>query len=517
MTTEPGGAESRLGEALPNARICIVGAGFSGIGMAVKLRKAGVRDFVVLERAADLGGTWRDNTYPGCKCDIPSHIYSYSFAPNPDWTQINAPQPEIWAYLRSVAEAHSIAPHLRFGHEVLDASWDDADCQWLIQTNRGEMRAEVLISAMGALSNPSIPAIPGREAFAGASFHSSRWDHEHDLSGERVAVVGTGASAAQLIPKIAPRVAQLTVFQRTPHWVLPSPDRPTTARARRIYRRFALAQKLTRAAQFAIPEILLIGQRHPRLMAPIEAWARRYLSKQVSDPGLRAKLTPRFRLGCKRIVLESNYLATLDRPDVNVVTEPLRQVTETAIVTADGIAHDCDTIIWATGFSVQDPPLVDVVRGRGGRTLRQAYHTLEAHRGTTVAGFPNLFILLGPNTGVNNSIVYTIESQIGYVILALETMDRLELATVEPRFDVQIAYNESVQRAFEGTVWTSGGCRSWYLDSEGRNTTLWPLFSTRFRRMLSRFDVDEYAVTVRSSVDARQPPAMAPGMAAPLR
>jgi cation diffusion facilitator CzcD-associated flavoprotein CzcO len=484
------------------ARIAIVGSGFSGIGLGVRLRQAGIHDFVILERADDLGGTWRDNTYPGCGCDVPSHLYSFSFAPNPRWSRTFSPQDEIWDYLRRCADEYGVAPHIRFDHELLEARWDDHAQRWELETEGGTIDAQILVSAVGALSEPRLPDIPGVEDFEGASFHSAAWDHDHDLTGERVAVVGTGASSIQFVPKIQPRVARLHVFQRTPPWIVPQRDRPLTRLERRLYGRLPAAQLLMRAAIYWARETFLAGFMYPDRGPKLnERIARRHLEQQVPDPELRAKLTPDYRMGCKRILISDDYYPALTRPNVELVTDPIREFRSGSVVTADGAERDVDTVIFGTGFHVIDLPVAERIRGRDGATLADLWQgSPQAHRGTTVAGYPNLFMLVGPNTGLaHNSIVFMIESQIAYLMDCLRFMDRHGVSAVEVRREAQEAFNRDVQERMEGTVWTTGGCKSWYLDAQGRNTALWPGLTWRFRRATRRFQPAEYVLS--------QPPA----------
>ena len=473
--------------------IAIVGAGFSGIGMGVKLKEAGL-DFVILERAADLGGTWRDNDYPGCACDVPSHVYSYSFELNPDWSQEYAPQAEIQAYLRHVADKYGVTEHIRFNQEVGAAAWSEAEQEWRIETGAGEWRARYLVAAAGPLSEPVIPALPGLESFEGASFHSAEWDHEHRLEGERVAVVGTGASAIQFVPQIQPQVAELKLFQRTPPWIVPRMNRRIGPRRRRLMRRFPPVMKLTRAALYAFQEARVLGFRKPRIMWLPKRVALHHLRRQVPDSKLRARLTPDYVIGCKRILVSDDYLPSLSEPNVEVIDGGLREVRPRSVVDSVGAEHTVDTIIFGTGFEVTEPPIAGAVRGRDGRTLAEHWAGgMQAHRGTTVAGFPNLFFLLGPNTGLgHNSIVYMIESQLRYVMGCLAEIDRRGAGAFEVREDVQREFNEGLQGQMEGTVWTAGQCQSWYLDAQGRNTTIWPSWTFRFRRLLRRFDPEAY-------------------------
>ncbi|HWC26223.1 MAG TPA: NAD(P)/FAD-dependent oxidoreductase [Solirubrobacteraceae bacterium] len=485
-------------------RIAIVGTGFSGLGLAIRLRQAGIEDFVLLERADDVGGTWRANTYPGCQCDVPSHLYSFSFAPNPDWSRTYSRQPEIREYLRDLAQRHDLHRHIRFGHELTGATWDDARQRWRVQTSRGVWSAQLLVDATGPLSHPQVPAIRGLRRFEGTLFHSAQWDHHHDLSGERIAVIGTGASAIQFVPQIADRVGRLHVFQRTAPWILPHTDRPTTRLERRLYRALPLAQTAVRAGVYVARESFLLGFiKDPRFMAGAEAIARAHLRRQVRDPRLRRKLTPQFRLGCKRVLLSNDWYPALTRPNVEVVTEPIRAVGGRRIVLADGSEREVDTIILGTGFHVTDPPTARLVRGRDGRTLAErASEGVQAYLGATMAGLPNFFKLIGPNTGLgHNSMVYMIESQLRYVMDALRVMDERQIATFEVRPEAMAAYNAQIQAKMPGTVWMSG-CASWYLDAAGRNTTLWPDFTWRFRHRTRRFDTRAYDLRHRSEVPA---------------
>jgi cation diffusion facilitator CzcD-associated flavoprotein CzcO len=481
--------------ALPRAvDIAIVGSGFSGLAMAVRLRRAGLGDFVLLERADDVGGTWRDNSYPGCACDVPSHLYSFSFAPNPDWSSTFSPQQEIWAYLRQVATAEGILPHVMFGCDLKEAAWREQSQRWLLQTSRGLLSARVLIIAAGPLSEPSIPSLPGLERFSGTVFHSAAWDHEHDLRGKRVAVIGTGASAIQFVPKIQPLVDRLQVFQRTAPWIMPRRARPLTRLERAVYRRFPAAQKLMRAAIYWGRELYAIPLLSAGLAPLTRLLGRSYLRRQVLHSGLRHKLTPDYAPGCKRILISNDYLPALAQPNVEVVTDAITEVRERSIVTRDGVERDVDTIIFGTGFQVTDFPMSRRLRDGQGRTMAEVWRgSGQAYRGTTVAGFPNLFLLLGPNTGLGHtSVVLMAEAQVGYLMQALRHMRRNQVGAIDVSPGAQAAWNEQVQRKMRGTVWLAGGCASWYVDRNGLNTSLWPNYSFRFRRLLRHFDADSY-------------------------
>ena len=487
--------------------VLVVGTGFAGLGTAVALRRSGRTDFVVLERADGVGGTWRDNRYPGCACDVPSHLYSFSFAPNPEWSRAFSPQPEIEAYLQRVARDHGVLPHVRFGTEMLSARWDEAE--WVVETSRGTVRAQHLVLGTGGLSEPAVPDVPGLPDFGGTVFHSAAWRHDHDLTGERVAVIGTGASAVQFVPHVQRRAAHLTVFQRTAPWVLPRRDRAITRAEKALFRRLPVAQKADRAGIWLGRESWLIGfTRDPRVMRVGEAVARQHLRRAVPDPVLRDKLTPRYTLGCKRVLLSNDYYPALAQDDVHVETERIVRVESDAVVTADGARHEVDTIILGTGFQVTDPPVAHRVTGRDGRTLAEVWQAqgMAAHRGLTVAGFPDLFFLVGPNTGLGHtSIVVMIEAQLRYLVSALDQLDALGLAVLQPRQEAQDAWNARLQADLEGTVWNTGGCSSWYLDANGRNTTLWPTFTSTYRRETARCDLSEYLVSQGAAETARVP------------
>jgi cation diffusion facilitator CzcD-associated flavoprotein CzcO len=475
----------------------------------VRLRADGETDVVVLERGDDVGGTWRDNTYPGCACDVPSHMYSFSFAPNPDWSQAFSPQPEIQAYLQRVARDQGVVPLVRLRTELLGARWDDAAQEWHLSTSRGDVVCTVLVLATGGLSDPSVPSLPGLDSFRGTVFHSATWDHGHDLTGERVAVVGTGASAVQFVPHVQRRASRLVLFQRTAPWVLPRRNRRISAAEKALYRRVPAAQRATRAGIYAGRESWILGFANPPVMAVVERIARRHLARQVPDPELRRVLTPRYRLGCKRVLLSNDYYPALVQDNVTVVPDRVVEVTERGVVSeaADGTRteHEVDTVVFGTGFRTTDPPVVHRVVGRDGRTLAEhwAARGMQALHGTAIAGFPNLFFLVGPNTGLgHNSIVFMIEAQVEHLADALRLVQGRGAGAIEAAQDAQDAYNARVQAALSGTVWNAGGCSSWYLDAHGRNTTLWPTFTWRFRREVRRVDPAEYVLHARRPVRA---------------
>jgi len=479
---------------VPDVRIAVIGAGFGGIATAIRLRQRGTTDFVLFERAADLGGTWRDNTYPGCACDVESNLYALSFAPSPDWTRKFAGHDEIWRYLQRTADAFAVTPHIRYRHEVTGATWDAAAARWTIDTSAGRYRASVLVLATGPLSEPVSPDLPGLDAFPGTAFHSARWRHDLDLRGLRVAVVGTGASAAQFIPRIQPLVERLHVFQRTPAWVVPRRDSAIPEWRRALYRRIPAAQRAVRAARDVQHEVVGLPFRYPRLAPPFEAMALRHLASAVADANLRRTLTPTYRMGCKRVLLSDDYYPALTQPNVEVIGAAVAAVEGGTVVGADGSRRHVDAIIFGTGFRPTDPVLAPSIRGRAGHSLAEQWHgSPKAYLGTTVAGFPNLFILVGPNTGLGHtSEVLMIEAQVEHLLGVLSLMERAGAASVEPSAEAEAAYVREMDRRLHGTVWNSGGCRSWYLDRTGRNASIWPGGTWSFRRRLARIDARDF-------------------------
>ncbi|GHG54309.1 cyclohexanone monooxygenase [Streptomyces griseocarneus] len=471
----------------------VVGAGFSGIGAAVRLRQEGFDDLVVLEKARDVGGTWRDNTYPGCACDVPATLYSYSFAPGPGWSRLFAGQREIHGYLRATAERYGVGEVLRCGVRVLRARWDRASARWQLDTTDGPYRAAVLVLATGPWHRPRLPDLPGLGGFAGPVFHTARWDHGVDLTGRRVAVVGTGASAVQVVPEIQERTAALHIFQRTAHWILPKPDLPLPRPLDRL-RRTPGGHRALRAAQYGLQEAFGFAFRHPWLVRPVQAGARAHLRLAVRDRGLRRALTPDYALGCRRLLTSSTYYAALARPHVHLHPTAVTAVRADRLVGADGSQVRADVIVLATGFHIGDLPLARQVRGADGRTLHQVWNDgPEAYLGTSVSGFPNLFLLLGPNVHTGNtSAITVVEAQLAHLTAALTHLGRSGRAVLDVRPAVQAAYNAAVQKALRTTVYNSGGCSSYYFSPSGRNAFIWPWSTGRLVRRLNRFDPAAY-------------------------
>ncbi len=477
----------------PQFDVIIVGSGFAGLCMAVRLKQAGIDNFIILEKDREFGGTWWANHYPGCAVDIPSHLYSFSFAANAAWTRRFARQQELLAYTRSIVRDFGLDGHLRVGTAFDGAAFDEAGGYWRVRTSGGALSAKCVVGAVGALNRPALPKLPGLADFAGTMFHSSRWEHGYDLRGKRVAVIGTGASAIQFVPEIVGQVARLDLYQRTAPWILPRPDRAIGAREQRLLASWPLLQRLCRAldyAQFESRAILFVHL--PRMLGLVQWLARRHLQRQVADPALRAKLTPDYRLGCKRVLLMNTYYPALTRPNVELVTDPIAQVRAHSIVTAGGQEREVDAIVFGTGFDVEHAVNAAEVRGRGGKLLFA--DDKQAYKGCAVAGFPNYFLITGPNTGLgHNSMIYMIESGVAYVLDAIKAIRAGQLHSVEVKEEVQRDFNAELQRRMKGTVWSTG-CKSWYLDQDGRNYTLWPGFTFTYRRMTRKFDMENYVV-----------------------
>ena len=480
----------------PDLSIAIIGAGFAGIGMAIRLKQAGIESFTMLERATEIGGTWRDNTYPGAACDVPSHVYSLSFEQNPDWSKRYSPSGEIQGYLLGLVEKWRLRPHLRFGTEIVGARFDERAGTWTLTTSLGDtVTARVVVSCVGGLVDPALPDIPGLDRFAGEIFHTARWNHDYPLAGKRVAVIGTGASAVQVVPSIAPEVGRLVVFQRTPAWVVPKFDRDYSARAKRLLARFPLLLRASRFLHYATSEIWgpMIFLDSPRLSAIGERLSMRHLRAQVSDPVLREKLTPRFQFGCKRILISDDFWSTFERANVDLVTDPIVRVTSEGVETKDGTVHHVDAIILATGFAVGLAKAPFPIVGRGGRALDDSWRGgAVAYKGMTVSGFPNWFILMGPNTGPGHtSVLVFTEAQIAHVLGAIQTLAREGLKFVDVRQGVQDEFNHRIQKRMKHMVWSSG-CNSWYLSKDGSNHSLFPGLASEYVLRSRRFRPAEY-------------------------
>jgi len=485
---------------IKQVNVLIVGAGFSGMGLAVRLAQSGFDDWLMVEKGEDLGGTWRVNSYPGAACDVPSHLYSFSFAPWPHWSHKYARQREIFAYQQHLAEKYRLRANIRFGCEVASAEFDEDSGLWRVSSTAGEQFcAQVLVTASGQLSLPKLPDVPGISRFAGAKFHSACWRHDLALEGKRVAVIGSGASAVQLVPQIAPIVAQLYLFQRSAPYVLPKPDRRYRAFEQALWQRLPFTQRLARTLQYCQHEARVPLFSHvPALMRFPEWLFRRYLAWQVKDPLLRRKLTPNYPMGCKRILIASDYYPALQRRNVEVIDTQVEEVTEAGIRTRDGALHAVDVLIFASGFAATDFLAPMRIVGRGGAVLEARWkQAAQAYLGLTVDGFPNLFTLLGPNTALgHSSMLYMMESQFNYLLDALKQMQQHALRWVEVKPARLQAFNQKLAAQLAGTVWNQG-CQSWYKTADGHNPTIWPGFTFRYRQLTRRFNAEDYEVSIK--------------------
>jgi cation diffusion facilitator CzcD-associated flavoprotein CzcO len=472
-----------------DCRIVVIGTGFAGICMGIKLLEAGVRDFIILEQSDRIGGTWRDNTYPGAACDVISHLYSFSFEPNPDWSRMFATQPEILAYTLHCVEKYGLMPHIRFNHRVTGGTYDEPSARWRVHVKDGrDITAQLWINGMGPLNRAVMPDIKGLDGFAGTAFHSMHWHHDHDLTGKRVAVVGTGASGVQIVPNIAAQVKELHLFQRTAAWVLHKPDRPMRDWERRMFRAFPFTQRVYRGLFYWMNELTVIAlAKRPSLTRFIRMLAMRQMDRAGLPPELRQRLTPDYTIGCKRILPSNDFYPTFLRPNVHLHTSGIDRIEGNAIIGRYGTRTEVDTLILATGFEAADFPQQFKVTGRGGRSLNAEWEDgPEAYLGTVVKGFPNMFLIIGPNTGLgHSSMILMMEAQVKLILSCIREMDRRGARSMEPRADVQDAYNQEIQQRLAGTVWNSG-CVSWYRTRGGKNTSLWPGHTFEFMRRTAK-------------------------------
>jgi cation diffusion facilitator CzcD-associated flavoprotein CzcO len=481
--------------------VIIVGTGFSGLGIATALKRSDRTSFVILERADDVGGTWRDNTYPGAACDIQSHLYSYSFRPNPDWSRVYAAQPEILAYLRATAAEEGLLPHIHFRSDVSNAAWDASHNVWRVRTEHGTHVARALVTATGHLSDPKMPAIEGLEDFSGELFHSAKWNHDVSWEGRRVGVLGTGASAIQVVPELAKTAAQVAVFQRSAPYIVPRRDHIYSEAEKGMFRKLPATAQAVRDGLFWGNEARFPQrQQVPRFVDDIRAKALQHLNQQVEDPELLEQLTPTYEIGCKRILISNDYYPALAQPNVEVLTGGVERIEGSTVVTADK-RIDLDVLVCCTGFEAVDLPIAQRVTGRDGVLLADRWSRGgQAFACTTVAGFPNLFVMLGPNTGVGaGSIVYMVETQISYIEQALRYLEETD-SVISVTEELEEQYVSSIDARAVGTVWTSGGCKSWYVDQRsGRLSTLWPDFMSQFRAENGTFNPDVYDCVPRSA------------------
>jgi cation diffusion facilitator CzcD-associated flavoprotein CzcO len=478
-------------------RVAIVGAGFGGIGLGIKLKQAGIDSFTIFEKAGGVGGVWRDNTYPGLTCDVPSHLYHFSFEPNHDWSRRFPQQREILAYLERVTDRYGLREHMRFATEVASADFDEERGHWVVRLVGGEeVLADVLVTATGQLSRPSYPKIEGLDRFRGELFHSARWNHDYDMRGKRVAAIGTGASAVQYVPEIAKEVERLHLFQRTPGWVIPKPDRPYRPREKWLFNRVPFIVALSRRLTYTRFELFTLAMTRAYWLLRFHEWQyKQRLKREIPDPELRAKLVPDYPMGCKRVLISNDYLPALARPNVEVVTDPIRAVSETGVVTADGREREVDAIVLGTGFQTNEFLAPMAIRGRGGHDLDEAWREgAEAYLGLAISGFPNMFMLYGPNTNLGaGSIITMLESQVGYVVEAVLDLGRRGVRWMDVRDDVQSEFNREVQQRLDDTVWTAG-CNSWYRNEHGKVTNNWAGFVTEYRRRTRRPDPADFTL-----------------------
>ena len=490
-----------------DVQVAIIGAGFSGLGAAIKLKQNGFDDFVLLDRGQNFGGTWRDNTYPGAACDVPSQLYSYSFELNPNWTRSYGHQPEIHRYINDVADKHGIGAKTRWSSEVTRAQWDEDQSRWLIDVTRDgkneQIRAQFVVGGVGPLCEPNLPDIDGIDSFGGKIVHSARWDNDYDFTGKRVAVIGTGASAIQLVPQLATIAARLDVYQRTAPSIVPRTERAYHPVENWAFKHVPGVQKLMRATVYGLNEITAFGLTYsPKALKPVELVCRTNISKAIKDPELKAKVTPTFAIGCKRILRSNDWYPALARTNVDLVTDGISKITGSGVVSSDGTEREVDVIVVATGFHVTDSPVFDAIVGADGRSLADVWAEIgmQGYKGTFIHGFPNLALMIGPSTGLGHtSMVYMIESQLNYLVSFLKQVREQGISRVDVKADAQTEYNEGIQHNLRNSVWVNGGCASWYKDNKGNITTLWPGFTFNFRRITKEFDIAAYDVERRKA------------------
>lgn len=490
--------------------VVIVGSGFSGLCAAIKLKEAGIKEIIIIEKADDVGGTWRDNNYPGCACDVPSHLYSYSFEGNPNWSESYADWHEIQDYIKHCTQKYDLRPLIRFGQEIEEARFDELKGHWHIKTKQGKsLRSKFLIMGTGPLHKPQIPNIKGLDRFEGEVFHSAQWNHEFDLTGKKVASIGTGGSAIQYVPKIAPQVDELKVFQRTPPWVLPRNERPYRTWEKKLFTAMPMLRQLHRLWIYSKNEIRILPMRHPVLIKVAETVAKRFIRKSVSDPVVAKRMVPDYTIGCKRILISNTYYPTFNRDNVSLITDGISEVTHDSIVTRDGQSHKVDAIVLGTGFVV-DPRIYMkgmTFTGRGGVSLLDLWKDgPECYYGMTVSGFPNMFQMTGPNTGLgHNSIVYMIECQVRYIVDGIKKVRDRGYKFIDLKPSVLRSFNDDLQERLKNTVWTSG-CVSWYQQEDGKNIALWPGSTLSYRQQTHCLNIADYEVVVEKRQGAEPQP-----------
>ena len=485
----------------------IVGAGISGILAAIRLKKIGYDNFKIIEKANRVGGTWRENTYPGCGCDVPSALYSYSFAPSAKWSHLFAKQPEILSYLEEVSEKFDIKPLIQFDTALENAQWDDQRNLWVIDTNQGQYLSKTVVFATGPITEPQMPKLDGIESFTGDMFHSAKWQHDIDLTGKRIAVIGTGASAIQFVPQIQPKAKALYVFQRTAPWVLPKPDVELGELGKSVMAKYPLIQAGWRKSVAQSLNAINFGLRNPAALKPVNALGKQLLKLQIKDPVLRKNVTPNFLVGCKRILFANNYYPALQAPNTTLIPHGLVKVEGNTVIAANGERHDVDVIIWGTGFEVSHPPIGKKVFNSKGQRLSDLWKDTspEAYLGTSMQDVPNAFLVLGPNVLVYDSFIGLAEAQLDYIVDGLQKVKAQEIAALTIKPTVLRQHNERVQKHLKTTVFNSGGCQSYYLDANGRNFAAWPWSLETLRQRLKQLNLHDYDVSyARAQSDATQ-------------
>ena len=481
----------------------IVGAGISGIAAAIKLKKENYHNFKIIERADRVGGTWRENTYPGCGCDVPSSLYSYSFALSSTWSHLFAKQPEILNYLETVSDDFGITPLIQFNTALERAEWDEARHLWVLDTSEGQYLSRTVVFATGPITEPQTPNLPGVDGFTGEMFHSATWNHDYDLTGKRVAVIGTGASAIQFVPEIQPKVKELFVFQRTAPWVLPKPDVPLGDKTKQVVEKLPVLQRGWRKAVATSLNVINFGLRNPKALAPVSAAAKQLLKLQISDPVLRAAVTPDFTLGCKRILFANNYYPALQADNTQLIPHGMVGIEGNTVVAANGEKHEVDVIIWGTGFEVSHPPIGKKVINANGERLSDLWKdsSPEAYLGTSLENTPNAFLVLGPNVLVYDSFIGLAEAQLDYIIDGLKKVKAKGISKFVIRRSVLKSHNDKVQKHLKTTVFNSGGCKSYYLDQNGRNFAAWPWSLAELKKQLRTFNLPAYELSYQANSD----------------
>ena len=498
MTAQAKKLDTAEGEVLPQHiyDTFIVGAGLSGIAAAIRLDQVNYTNYKIIEKATRVGGTWRENTYPGCGCDVPSALYSYSFAPSAKWSHLFARQPEILSYLEEVSDKFNVSSKIEFGTELLNAAWDSQRNLWVMETNKGQYLSRTVVFATGPITEAQIPKLEGLETFKGEMFHSAKWNHDYDLTGKRIAVIGTGASAIQFVPQIQPKAEALYVFQRTAPWVVPKPDTDLGDISKKLIAKYPLIQKTWRQAVVHSLNAINFGLRNPAVLKPVGELAKLILRFQIEDPELRKNVTPNFTIGCKRLLFANNYYPALQQPNTKLIPQGLVKVEGNTVIAANGERHEVDVIIWGTGFEVSHPPIGKRVQNEQGQILHELWKSSspEAYLGTSLENVPNAFLVLGPNVLVYDSFIGLVEAQLDYIVDGLLKIRDQGIAKLNIKPDVIKKHNALVQKHLKGTVFNAGGCKSYYLDANGRNFAAWPWSLKKLKQRLKRMDLNDYQV-----------------------